>query len=277
MAVEIYVFHPGAGVNRPSDGPLRAQVDTSNVAYIHQLYPEGFDKQSFFQGVVLPPKLDITTNITAKVTFRQETAGSGNVRLDLAYRAFPPPAVRDAALTNVGAVVLAVPGTLGQEFTQTFSIPTGSMVPDQELFLSVLRLGSHVTDTYVGDLALLRLELNITLNDIEVFDEATSLTKKLDSIKFVGPNVTASNLGGAVTVTVTGSSGGGHLVADVKAQINGSVNTFNVPNFQPGTVFVFRNGVQEKPSTVTEIGINQVQLSVIPAITEEVYVWYVPP
>ena len=46
-------------------------------------------------------------------------------------------------------------------------------------------------------------------NAIQVLDEGTSLTTALTSIDFTGSGVTATNTGGAVTVTISGTGGGG--------------------------------------------------------------------
>ncbi len=278
MPVEIYIFHPGVGVNRPLDGALRARVDGANVGYLHQIYPEGADRQSFFHGIVLPPLLDTTVNMTVRTVWKQEDAGAGDVILDLGYRNFTPPAPRDVSLTLVGQATKAVPGTVGQEFIQTFTVPTASMASGEEIFFLVKRAGSLGLDSYNGAIALVRVDVEITQVGIEILDEGGSLTKQPKSIDFVGPGVTATEASDAVTVTIPGGGGGGgggFTYYTGVTPIPDNIQTiFTVPTYSAGNLVVFRNGVIDKGAT--ESSPTTFTLPVPPATGETLCVLYKP-
>jgi hypothetical protein len=84
-----------------------------------------------------------------------------------------------------------------------------------------------------------------------------------------------SEAGGAYVDLVGGS---GHSVSDVTAQIDGITDTFTVPNYTTGSVIAMRNGVMEKPSDLTENNPTNttIQLSVVPVVTEDLYILYIP-
>lgn len=74
------------------------------------------------------------------------------------------------------------------------------------------------------------------------------------------------------------TSGGveGHLAEDVTSQIDGLTDTFVIPDYESGTLMVSRNGVEENPTLITEIGTTMVQLPVVPLVGEYLVIWYTP-
>lgn len=79
-----------------------------------------------------------------------------------------------------------------------------------------------------------------------------------------------------ILAAVSGTVVKGHLPAIVTGQIDGLTDTFVVPEFESGKLMVNRNGVEEDPATITEIGNTMVQLPVVPLGGEYLVIWYVP-
>lgn len=139
MAKEIYVFHPGAGISRSLDGSLRTKEEGSNIAYIQQRYVNGTNRRSYYHGALVPPDIDVTQNIIVRVVFRQLTSGAGNAYVDVAFNNINPPTDRDSALTSIGAQAIAMPGTIGQEVAQEYTIAAGTFAANEELIFCIER------------------------------------------------------------------------------------------------------------------------------------------
>jgi len=164
---EIYVFHPGAGVNRASDGSLRTQEDGANTAYLQQRYVNGVNKRSFFQGAVVPPNSDSALDTTIKVIFRQISAGSGNIYVDVGFNNFNPPTNRDSPLTSIGPQAITMPGTVGQEVSKAFTITAGTLSSLEELIFYVERRGGDlVNDSFLGEVSLVRFDIQIPIQSV---------------------------------------------------------------------------------------------------------------
>lgn len=78
--------------------------------------------------------------------------------------------------------------------------------------------------------------------------------------------------------SLTGGGGGGGAYArvDLTAAINGITDTFVLPAYQAGSLLVFRNGVLERPSLVTELSPTSLQLIEPPIVGEWLFVLYTP-
>lgn len=246
MPYEIYVLHPGVGQNRPSDGAGLAKVDGVNFSYIEQRFIDGVDKRTNFHGIVVPPNLDVGLDVEIEIRWKQRTAApANNLYANVHWRGIVPPADRDAVpLTALVPQAIPITGGVGEEVTSTFLIPAASFTSGQELLLAVERLGSDlVNDTFTGTVSLV------------------SVILRFPQVGLLG--------------------GSGMLVANVSGQVDGVTDTFTVPSYQMGAnnLRVFRNGVMEDPSTVTQIDSTTIQLSVVPEGApdpEYVDVWYLP-
>lgn len=75
-----------------------------------------------------------------------------------------------------------------------------------------------------------------------------------------------------------GGGGSGYLFVDVSGQVDGVTDTFTIPNYQPGQVYVWRNGIMEDPAGINEVSATQVQLPVVPdnVDPEPVVIGYLP-
>lgn len=102
MAREQFNIHPGVGRNRASDGPILITKSGTFFAWLEQEYPAGQDKQTFVQGITVPPGLltGVSDYVQFRVAFRQETADSGQIVAEVLTRFLDytgPPPNRDAA------------------------------------------------------------------------------------------------------------------------------------------------------------------------------------
>lgn len=172
MAQEIYVFHPGVGQNRPSDGASVVQKVGSYFAYMQQEYSKA-NKTSFFQGAVVPPDLASAGNAIFRLVFRQIDSGSGNIYVDVRYRLLshnPPityPNRDGGALVSVSSpIAFALPGTIGEETKVEFSRVITDFTSGEEIILAVDRLGTNVLDTFSGKVALERVDMEFPLTDL---------------------------------------------------------------------------------------------------------------
>jgi hypothetical protein len=74
---------------------------------------------------------------------------------------------------------------------------------------STIFLGGTPVSLEGGLLAVNGVPVSVASAEIAVLDEGSSLTSAISSINFVGAGVTATNVGPAVTVTISGGGGGG--------------------------------------------------------------------
>lgn len=73
-----------------------------------------------------------------------------------------------------------------------------------------------------------------------------------------------------------GGGGGSFSRIDLTGSIDGVSDTFALPAYQGGSLLVFRNGLLERPSEVTEASPTTFQLLDPPVIGEWLFVLYVP-
>lgn len=92
------------------------------------------------------------------------------------------------------------------------SVATGTaVVATDSVLVAVGKLQAQATTAAAG----------ITAAKVQVLDEGVSLTAQLTSINFVGANVAASNVGGAVTVTISSST-----ISSTDALAEGTTNLY---------------------------------------------------
>jgi len=166
MPTEIYVMHPGVGQSRSSDPANRVTKDGDEFAWLEQEFPVGAERQSFFQGVVIPPQIDTALNTTVVLTFRQaSTAPSGDIYVDFLHREISDGDDRDStALTSVGPQALTMTGVEGEEKEVSFSLPQSAFTEGDEFLMSVMRKGDDlVNDTFGGLAALVRIAIYFEL------------------------------------------------------------------------------------------------------------------
>lgn len=156
-----FVLHPGVGQAPTSDGTERVTTHGTNVTFLEVPFINGADKESHFHGVVVPVGLITGEDAEFVAVFRQTSAGSGNVRLDVETLVVGTPSSRDQAFTSLTAQNVAVPGTLGNEFSATFALALAAISAGEEILTIVKREGTNAADTFAGDIALVRLEIII--------------------------------------------------------------------------------------------------------------------
>lgn len=111
---------------------------------------------------------------------------------------------------------------------------------------------------------------------ITVKDEGTTLTTALSSLDFVGAGVTASNTGGAVTVTITGGGGSGGTVTSASVvSANGFAGSVATATTTPAitlstTVTGILQGNGTAISAASTTGSGSVVLSTSPTLTTPV-------
>jgi hypothetical protein len=210
MSSHHYVFHAGAGFSRASDGPILSEVDGTYVGYFYKDFVNGSDLAVYLTGIVIPSDADVSSAVTIKPVFRQNSSGSGNVTLNVSYKNFTTPTDRDAALTSIGAANVATPGTLGQELKGSFTIAGGTLTAGQELLLKVERSGS--TDAFAGDIGMLYTEVIIP-----------KLSDSLDAAYSQGQDITFDS--GPINMNGDGLTDGGFIsiTSNVPAEVEPAI------------------------------------------------------
>ena len=165
MATEIYVLHPAVGQSRSADPASLVTKDETNFAWLEQQFPDGAERQTFFQDMVIPPAIDATKDLTVTATFRQVTAAvSDDALIDILYRAIGDGDNRDSAgLTPIGSAAVTMTGTIGDEKEVSFTLSQAGLTSGDELLLSVMRKGNAVGDDFLGTIALVRLVISFEL------------------------------------------------------------------------------------------------------------------
>lgn len=76
------------------------------------------------------------------------------------------------------------------------------------------------------------------------------------------------------TVGGGGGGGGGRLKAELTPQIDGLIDNFVVPAYQPGSGILIRNGSEEL--IFVEVDSTHIETATVPAVTEWLRFYYVP-
>ena len=162
MPTEIYVVHPGVGLSRSSDGVAGVvQPGTNFVFSEKQFVKDGAtDHIDFVQGIVVPPALDLAGFITFRLVLRQTLPGVGDVVFDVLTRNIAAGTNRDgAALTAIGQKTIVLPGSVGAEIEETFTLATAGITSGEELLIAVKRVSTDGADTYGDKIGWVRLNI----------------------------------------------------------------------------------------------------------------------
>ena len=167
---KLFVFHPASASSLTVDGSLSLKREGSNFAWWEQQFEPSVDQRCFFENNVVPTAINTTVNLTVSIILKQLITDVANIVLRVGYRQLNPAANEDrdsVALTQLPLQIIPLPGTAGQEFIVTFTIPAGSLVAGRELLLSVTRLGTNVNDTHLQPISIVRVDV-----DSEVIDSS---------------------------------------------------------------------------------------------------------
>jgi hypothetical protein len=132
--------------------------------------------------------------------------------------------------SNTGDQTITLTGDVTGSGTGSFAATVGNntitlaKMADVATGTVFYRKTASTGDPEVQTLATLKTDLGLTGTNsgdtpITVQDEGSNLTTTLTSLNFTGAGVTASNTGGAVTVTISGGGGGGLSAAEIRRRI----------------------------------------------------------
>lgn len=260
MATELYVIHPGAGLNRTSDGASYRKQDGTNISYGEQRFAKA-DRTCFFHGIAVPPDLDTGGNVTIRTLWRQVDAGaSADLYINVSYLNITPPTDRDdSALTGIGAQTVTLTGTVGEEVARTFTLAASGLTAGEELLLSVSRIGTNGSDTFGGTASLVSIEVRFpqslvssaTLQD--AYDSGNAiLTASSNPVSITDHSTT-----GALSITSANNAATGSAIGitSTAALLNGAVQKLSMNGtytVTPGAVEVTYAGGSINSGTDTE-------------------------
>lgn len=162
-----YISHPASGTVRTANGTAPTKIEGTNFAWWEQQCEPNQDQVAFFQNIVIPPALNLAANFTMRIWFRQVDPGTGNVLIDpRVIGMYGSPPVRDIAPLTLGAVTVAVPGTVGQEASISVSASQAGLLSGVELLLAAARVGTNPADTFTtGKIAFTRVDFAFEVSD----------------------------------------------------------------------------------------------------------------